>query len=226
MLRWKKLSQRTLSLVFEHKSQEFSKNALSRTVLPSRGAACCSLQPSNDAFACWCCGTMLVEIAFRPAKRDNSFFSEDAHELAGGMGEARAAPRNEVNVPRHIQLPHLYFLHPAAFDFPMNTHARDDGDAHAHLHEAFDAFDGGHFDGHVERGAVSGKQFNDAAAKRRLDAVSDEVFFAKLGDIDFAFFCEDMLGVDDQCQLIFADFRSQKLGITRHKRDSAEIEAV
>ena len=169
---------------------------------------------------------MAAAIVFRPAKPDDSFFSKDAHELTCGMGEARAAPRNEVDVPRHIQLPHLYFLHPAAFDFPVNAHARDDGDAHAHLHEAFDAFDGGHFNGHIEGGAISGKQFNDAAAKGRLDAVSDEVFFAKLGDIDFAFFCEDVLGVDDQCQLIFADFRSQKLGVAGDERDGAEIEAV
>src|SRR5947209_5250623 len=122
-----------------------------------------------------------------------SLFAQDAHELTCGMREARAAPRNEVDVARHIQLPDLHFLHPAAFDFPMNAHARDDGHAHAHLDEALDAFDGGHFDGHVERGAVSRKQFNDAAAKGRFDAVGDEVFFAKLGDINFAFFREYML---------------------------------
>src|SRR5260370_28605196 len=130
MLRWKKLSQRTLSLVFEHKSQEFSNNDLSRIVLPSRGkhpakvgTGVAPLQRATIRSVWLCCGTMLVEIAFRPAKRDNSFFAKDAHELAGGMGEARAAPRNEVDVPRHIELPHLYFLHPAALDFPLNAHA-------------------------------------------------------------------------------------------------------
>src|SRR5260221_13152463 len=80
----------------------------------------------------------------------------------------------------------------------MNAHARDDGYAHAHLHETFDAFDGGHFDGHIEGGAISGKEFDDAAAKRRFDAMGDEIFLAELGDIDFTFFCEGVLGRHDQ----------------------------
>jgi len=81
------------------------------------------------------------------------------------MREARAATRNKIDVARHVQLPHFYLFHPAVLDFPTNAHARHDGHAHAHLHEALDAFDGGHFNGHIECGAVSGKQFNNAAAK-------------------------------------------------------------
>jgi len=49
---------------------------------------------------------------------------------------------------------------------------------------------------------------------------------SKLGDIDFPLFGEDMLGVDDQGQLIFQDFRGQELGVAGHERDGAEIEAV
>jgi hypothetical protein len=104
--------------------------------------------------------------------------AKDAHEFAGGMREARAAARNQIDVARHVQLPHFYFLHPTVFDFPIHTHTRHDGYAHAHLHEALDAFDGGHFDGHIEGGAVSGEQLDDAAAKRGFDAVGDEVFLA------------------------------------------------
>ncbi len=114
------------------------------------------------------------------------------------MREARAAPRNEINVTRHVHLPHFYFLHPAVFNFPIYAHAGNNGYAHAHLHKALDAFDGGHFNGHIEGGPVSGKELNDAAAKGRFDAVGDEVFFAKFGDINFPLFCEDMLGVHDQ----------------------------
>src|SRR6266849_7137354 len=109
-----------------------------------------------------------------------SLFAKDAHELTCGMREACAAPRNEIDVARHVQLPHFYFLHPTVFDFPLNAHARHDGHTHAHLHETLDAFDGGHFNGHVERGAVSGKQLDDAAAKWGFDAVRDEVFIAEL----------------------------------------------
>src|SRR5260370_14886838 len=121
-----------------------------------------------------------------------SLFTKDAHELSGGMREARPAPRNEVDVARHVHLPHFYLLHPTTFDFPMNAHARHDGHAHAHLHEALDALDGGHFNGHVERGAVSRKQLNDAAAKGRFDAMLDEILSSKLGDIDFPLFGEEM----------------------------------
>src|SRR6266566_4775234 len=138
-----------------------------------------------------------------------SLFTKDPHELSGGMREARPAPRNEVDVARHVHLPHFYLLHPTMFDFPMNAHARHDGHAHAHLNEALDAFDGGHFNGHVERGAVSRKQLNDAAAKGRFDAMRDEVLFSKLGDIDFPLFGEEMLGRHDQSQFIFQDFRGR-----------------
>src|SRR5216684_3460751 len=142
------------------------------------------------------------------------------------MREARAAPRNKIDVARHVQLPHFYFLNPAVFDFPLDAHARDDGYTHAHLHEALDALDGGHFDGHVEGGAMSSKQLDDTAAKGGFDAVGDEVFVAKLGDIDFTLFREEMLGGHDQGQLIFANFRGQELGIAGHVGDGAEIEAV
>src|SRR5260370_7603639 len=121
-----------------------------------------------------------------------SLFAKDAHELTGGMREACPAPRNEIDVARHVQLPHFYFLHPTMFDLPTNAHARHDGHAHAHLHEALDAFDGGHFNGHVERGAVSREQLDDPPAKVSFYAVRDEGFFPKLGDIDFTFFRENM----------------------------------
>src|SRR5712664_3502776 len=157
---------------------------------------------------------------------EGSLFAKDARELTGGMREARAAPRNEIDVARHVQLPDSYFLHPAAFDFPLNAHAGYDRHAHAHLHEALDTFDGGHFNRHVERGAVSRKQLNDAAAKGRFDAVRDKVFFSELGDIDFAFLGQDVLGVHDQGQLILQDFHGLKLGVAGHVRDRAEIQAV
>ena len=142
------------------------------------------------------------------------------------MREARPAPRNEIDVARDVQLPHFYFLHPTVFDFPMNAHARHDGHAHAHLNEALDAFDGGHFNGHMERGAVSRKQLNDAAAEGRFDTVRDKSFFAKLGDIDFTLLRKEMLGVHDQSQLILQDLRGLKLGIAGHVRYRAEIQAV
>ena len=127
---------------------------------------------------------------------------------------------------RHVHLADLYFFHPAVLDFPLDAHARDDGDAHAHLHESLDAFDGGHFDGHFQFGAVAGKEFDDAAAKGRFDAVGDEVFVAKIGDIDLAFLCEGVFWRNDEGELILTDFGGLELGFLRDVGDGADVEAV
>ena len=142
------------------------------------------------------------------------------------MGEAGTAARDKVDVAGHVQLADFYFLHPAVFDFPLHAHAGDDGDAHAHLYEALDAFDGGHFDGHVELGAMAGEELDDAAAKGRFDAVGDEVFVAEVFDIDFALFGEDVFWGNDEGQFVFADFGGLELRLLRNVGDGADIEAV
>ena len=76
-------------------------------------------------------------------------FAEDADQFRGGVREAGSAARDEVDVAGHVELADFYFFHPPVFDFPLDTHAGDDGHAHTHLYEALDAFNGGHFDRHV-----------------------------------------------------------------------------
>src|SRR5260370_2760078 len=166
------------------------------------------------------------KLARKTKRTEVSLFAKDAHELAGGVREARTAPRDKIYVTRHVQLPHFYFLHPTVLDFPEHAHARHDGHTHAHLHEALDAFDGRHFDGHVERGAVSRKEFYDTEPKGRFHDVRNESFIAEVGDIDFALLREDMLGMHDESQLVFQDFRGLKLGIAGDERNRAEIQAV
>src|SRR5947208_12607593 len=155
-----------------------------------------------------------------------SLSAKNLHEFTGSVRETSAAARNEIDMARDIELADFHFLHPAVLDFPLDTHARNEGHAHAHLNEALHAFDGGHFDGHIERGAVSRKQLNDAEAEGRFNAVRDKSFFAKLGDIDFTLLRKEMLGVHDQSQLILQDLRGLKLGIAGHVRYRAEIQAV
>jgi hypothetical protein len=41
-----------------------------------------------------------------------------------------------------------------SFHFPADALSGDDGHSHAHLQEALDTFNGGHFDAAVERRAV------------------------------------------------------------------------
>jgi hypothetical protein len=155
-----------------------------------------------------------------------SFAAEDARELGGGEGEAGAAAGNEIDVARDIELANFQFFHPTMLDFPLHTHARDNGHAHAHLHEALDAFDSGHFDGHVESGAMAREELDDAAAKRRFDAVGDESFFSQFGNVNFAFFRKDMFRGNDQGQLILQDFCGLELRVARDEGNGAKIEAV
>src|SRR5262245_19025970 len=158
--------------------------------------------------------------------RKNLFPAEDVHELRSAVRETRAAAGDEIDVARHVELANLHFFHPAVLDFPLHTHARDDGHAHAHLHEAFDAFNGGHFDGHVERGAVAGEQLDDAAAEGRFYDMGDEILLSEVGDVDFTLAGESVLRRNDGCELVLEDFRSEQLWIARHIRNGAEVEAV
>ena len=142
------------------------------------------------------------------------------------MGEAGAAAVNEIDVAGEIEAADLHFLHPAVVNFPGNAHAGDDGDADAHLDEALDAFNGGHFNGHIEGGAIAREEFDDAAAERRFDDVGDEILVAKFADFDFAALGERMLWGNDEGELVLENFNGLKLLFARDEGDGAEIEAV
>jgi len=118
------------------------------------------------------------------------------------MRETRAATRDQINVAGHIELPDFYFFHPAVLDFPLHAHARHDGHAHAHLHEALDAFDGRHLDGHVELGVIAHEKFYDAASEGRFDDVGDEILGAQVGEIGSPTLGEAMFGRNDEGELI------------------------
>src|SRR3984893_15681639 len=153
-------------------------------------------------------------------------FAEDAHEFGGGVGKARSTPAHEVDVAWNVELLHFYFFHPAVFNFPLHAHARHDGYAHAHLHEALDAFDGGHLDGHVELSVIAREKFNDAAAEWRFDDVRDEHFAAQVGDVDFTLARQRMFGRNDQTQLILQNFCGLQLRIARNVGDGAKVQAI
>src|ERR1700677_4904882 len=104
------------------------------------------------------------------------------------MRETSATARDHIDVAWHAELQNLYFFHPSVLDFPPHAHARDDSHAHTHLHEAFDALDGGHLDRHIQFGAMAGEKFNHAAAEGAFHAVRDENLFGQFRDIDLAFF--------------------------------------
>ena len=152
--------------------------------------------------------------------------AQDAHQFGGGVRKARSAARNEIDVTGKVQLADLNFFHPAMLDFPTHAHPGNDRDADAHLHKPFDAFDGGHFDGHVESGAISCEEFDHAAPVGRLDDVSNERLFVEIRDIDFAALGKRMLEGNDQSEFVLEDFGGLKLGIPGDEGDGADVEAI
>ena len=84
--------------------------------------------------------------------------AEQAEHGGGGVGKRAAAAIEQVEVAGHAQLADFDFDQQALLDFPAHAHARDDGHAHVHLHEALDAFDGGQLDAHFERHVVLGEE--------------------------------------------------------------------
>ena len=161
----------------------------------------------------------------RPMPSGNFFF-KDANQFGGGVGKAGAPAGDEVDVAGHVELADFNLFHPAVFDFPLDAHAGDEGDAHTHLHDAFDAFNGGHFDGHVEGGAIAREELDDAAAEGRFNDVRNEIFFAKFGDVDFFLFGEEVFGRDDQRELILENFSGLELRVPGNVGHGAQVEAI
>jgi len=127
---------------------------------------------------------------------------------------------------RHIELTDFDFLKSAVLDFPGYAHAGDNGHAVAHLNDTFDAFDGGHFNGHVEGSAMLGEKLDHAAAKRRFDNVGDKIFLSQFLDVHFAALGKGMLRRNDEGEFVFQNFGGLQLGVARDEGDSAEVEAV
>ena len=99
-------------------------------------------------------------------------------------------------------------------------------DSHAHLHEALDAFNRRHFDGHIQSGVIAAKKFDHAAAKRRFHAVGNEAFVFEIGHIHFFAFGERMFRRHHQSEFILQDFRGLQLRFARHKRNRPQIQPV
>ncbi len=96
----------------------------------------------------------------------------------GGVRQGLAAAVEQIQVAGHAELADFDLDEQALLDFPTHAHARHDGYADIHLHEALDAFDGGQLDVHAQRDVMFGEKLHDALAKRGFDDVGDEVFFA------------------------------------------------
>ena len=79
---------------------------------------------------------------------------QQPHQPYCRVRKTRATARNQIQGPRHLELPDADFGQEFSFDFPADAHARHYRDAHAHLDEALDAFDRGHFDVARERVAA------------------------------------------------------------------------
>ncbi len=108
---------------------------------------------------------------------------QQLHQTYGRVRKARATARYQIERARQLELADADFGQLFSFYFPADAHSRHDRYAHAHLHEAFDAFDRGHFDVAVQRRVVFFEELNDARAVGRIDVVRDERFLAQFLDV-------------------------------------------
>src|SRR5215470_3767901 len=77
-----------------------------------------------------------------------------SHQFGSRVRKPRTASRDQVNVSRQIQLSYFHFLHPPVLDFPAHAHSRHNRNSDPHLNKALDTFDAGHFNGHIQPGAI------------------------------------------------------------------------
>src|ERR1700741_437435 len=154
------------------------------------------------------CAARVTENHYHDIKEGRGFLFqfEQAHEFGGGMWQTGTAAGNDVKVAGNVELLDLNFLQPAVFDLPFDAHARHNCHPHAHLHETFDAFDGGHFERHVEGRTVLGEQLDDAAAEWGFHDVGDKHLFTEFFDFHFATLGQRVLRRHDEGEFVFQDF--------------------
>jgi hypothetical protein len=107
---------------------------------------------------------------------------------------------------RHVELTDFDFFQGAVLDFPIDAHARNNGDAEPHLDDALDALDGGHFERHVEGGAMFGEKFDHAATEGGFNDVGDKTFLAQFLNVYFAALGESVLWRNYEGEFVFQDF--------------------
>src|SRR5215467_7158702 len=163
---------------------------------------------------------------YRPTRAKALFGLQQVDKLRCRVGQAGASPGNHIDVTRQIELVNFYFLHPAVIDLPSDAHARHDRHAHAHLHKALDAFDGGHFDGHVERGFVAAEELDDAATEGRFDAVRHKTLAPEVGDVHLLAPGQRMFGMHHQRKFVLEYFRGLQLRVAGNKGYGAQIESI
>jgi hypothetical protein len=87
--------------------------------------------------------------------------------------------RHQIERARHLGLTDADFGQEFSFDFPADAHARDYGYVHAHLYEALDAFDGGHFD--VAAGCgISQRTGSHTSAERKSEPARNDEFLSPI----------------------------------------------
>jgi hypothetical protein len=151
---------------------------------------------------------------------------DDLEEGERGVGEAGLAAVDEAEFALDLKLLDTDADEGAGGELVFDGEAGDEGDAVAHLDEAFDGIEGGEFDSHVERGFVAAEGLDDLLALGRGDIVRDEVLGTELADGDFAGAGEGVLRVDDESELVAVDDDRLDLGIVGFEGEDADFDGV
>ncbi len=150
--------------------------------------------------------------------------SDDGKESEAGMGVRRAGAMHKPETASDFQFGHGDLHEFATGELRLDGETGHESDAIAARHEAFDGFEAGQLNPHVEGGLVPGKGLDHPLAERRSDGVRDEVLRAQLADGNLLLFGERMFGVDDKGNGVGVDGNGVEARIFRAEGQDAELD--
>lgn len=147
-------------------------------------------------------------------------------ERLGSVGEHCVAPVDEEKLAVDAQLRHLDLHQFATFDLIVDGESGDERDPVAHGDESLDGFEAGQLDVHVERGLVLLKKRDDAAAERRNNVVSDEIFRSQIAEGDFLLARKRVSRIHDEDDRICVDADGFELRVFRLEGHDAQLDGA
>ena len=172
-------------------------------------------------FIAWLAGAVGVGVAVAGGVGLNHF-----QEGEGGVGELGLTAIDEAELAFDLKLTHADADEGTAGELILHREPRNEGDAIAHFHEAFDGLKRGKLNIHVEWRAMFTEGLNHLLALWRRDIVGDEVECAELADRDLTSLRQRVLWAGDERELIAVDDDGLDLCIFGAKGDDADLDGV
>lgn len=114
----------------------------------------------------------------------------------------------------------------ACGNFALYGEARDESNAVAHFDESLHGLDGGKFNPHLQRCAMTLERLDYFLALRRGHIVRDKIKRPKLPDGNRLLTGQCVPGFDDKCKLIAVDHHGFDLRVVRLEREDSDLDRV